>query len=188
MLQPKNWFCLQNEERTYMFSIYTHDVREGLPFSKFENKWNWVKEKVKLSMCLRYKQYDKKTYEWMYRSKFSWPWHCKDGNGQLEAQASLPLEKEPLYTLNRRFGRPQCRSRRWGEEKFLNSTGAGSQDFSTVQPAASRYTDCNIPILISVARYVGSVLLQFYITNLIIWKLYAFITVSHGNMAFLSWN
>jgi hypothetical protein len=125
----------------------------------------------------------------MYRSIFSWPRHYKDGSGQLQAQAALPLEKDPLYTLNRSFGRPQCRSRHCGEETFLDSTGAGTQRLLH-RPARSQscYTDCDILILISVARYDGYVLLQFCTTNFIIWKRRAFIIVSHGNMAFLSWH
>jgi hypothetical protein len=44
-------------------------------------------------------------------------------SGQLHAPTALPSPKEARYPLDRRFGGPQSRSRRCGEEKILYPTG-----------------------------------------------------------------
>ena len=62
-----------------------------------------------------------------------------DGGGQRYALAALPPVKS-RYPLYRRMGGPQGRSARM--RKILPPPGF---DPRTVQPLASRYTDCAIP-------------------------------------------
>jgi hypothetical protein len=52
-----------------------------------------------------------------------------------------PRGKSPRYPLDRRFGGPQSRSGRFGEQKILDPTGTRILTPSVVQPVASRYTD-----------------------------------------------
>jgi hypothetical protein len=51
--------------------------------------------------------------------------------------------KSPWYPLDRRQGGPQSRSRRRGENSWLHRNSNSNP--LTVQPVASRYTDCAIP-------------------------------------------
>jgi hypothetical protein len=60
--------------------------------------------------------------------------------GQLHAQAALPPGKETLYPLSRRLVGPQG----WSGQVLKISPPTGF-DPRTVQPVASRYTDCDIP-------------------------------------------
>jgi hypothetical protein len=60
--------------------------------------------------------------------------------GQRHVPAALPPGKETRYPLYRRLGRPQGRSGR--VRKISPLPGF---DTRTVQPVASRYTDCAIP-------------------------------------------
>jgi hypothetical protein len=50
----------------------------------------------------------------------------------------FPHEKNPLYPLDRRLGKPQSRSRRAGEEK--NSQPLPALEHLIIQPVVQRYT------------------------------------------------
>jgi hypothetical protein len=60
----------------------------------------------------------------------------------------IPGETALRYPLDRRLGGPQKRSGRRGEEKNLAPTETLNSDPSAVQPVASRYTDCAIPVFV----------------------------------------
>jgi hypothetical protein len=55
----------------------------------------------------------------------------------INTERALPL----WYPLDRRFGGPQSRSRRYGEMKILNPTRTRTLTPSDMQLVASRYTD-----------------------------------------------
>jgi hypothetical protein len=56
-----------------------------------------------------------------------------------------PQGKSLRYSLDRKFGGPQSRSRRRGEEKILDSIKIRISDPVVVEPAVSRYTNYAIP-------------------------------------------
>jgi len=58
--------------------------------------------------------------------------------------AAYPWQRAPVATLCRRLGRLQCRSgRMWKRQNFSSSSGFKAR---TLQPLASRYTNCAIPV------------------------------------------
>jgi hypothetical protein len=83
--------------------------------------------------------------EWVYRSTFSSPRHLFEVSGQLPSQPVYPRGNNPRYPLDRRLGGPQNRSGQRGEEKILDPIGTRSPSLF-LQPVASRYTDCTIPV------------------------------------------
>jgi hypothetical protein len=65
-----------------------------------------------------------------------------------------PKERAPQYPLDRSLGEPQSQSGPLGEEKILTPIGTRTPTPSVVQPVASRYTNCAIPVLkISLVRF-----------------------------------
>jgi hypothetical protein len=70
----------------------------------------------------------------------SWRWV-----GSFTPLPPYPRGKSPLYPLDRRFGGPQSRSGRRGEEKILDSTGTRTLNPRSSSPITTCYTDHAIP-------------------------------------------
>jgi hypothetical protein len=83
------------------------------------------------------------------RCIFSWSLLYLEVGSQLSLSGRLTAEERaPRHSLNRRLGRPQSWSGRYGEENILDHTGTRiliTFDFQTV---SSRYTYWAIPALI----------------------------------------